>query len=153
MAVPLPSSKLVKGCTSGLHLHLVMACSLQRLQWSVGRLALNQGRMNRSSDLLLFHIKAIWGAGRLALLFRTEMEMGAGRSLPCPPFTSPRSCDRATPTPVTSAAWNRDPVITTEDIHIPVNAEVAPPTEQSTPFYLPPTDLGTYSGLTVTLLG
>lgn len=43
--------------------------------------------MNRSGDLLLFHIRAIRGAGGLALLFRTKLEMGVGRSLPCPPFT------------------------------------------------------------------
>lgn len=42
-------------------------------------------------------------------------------------------------------------MVTTEDIHIPLNAEVAPPTEKFA-LYLLPTDFETYSGLTVTLL-
>lgn len=88
-AVPFPRGKLVNAALMSLHLHSVMACSLPRHLGSVGRLALHQCNMNRSGDLLLFHIRVIREAGRLTLVFGkgTELERGVGGRLPYYPVT------------------------------------------------------------------
>lgn len=95
----------------GLHLHSVMACSLWRHLWGVGRLALHQSNMNKSGDLLLFHIRVIRESGRLTLVFRkgTELVREVGRTLPYYPVIPLRSCDRPHPPwpaqPKTETPW------------------------------------------------
>lgn len=115
--------------------------------------------MNRSGDLLLFHIRVIREAGTLTLVFRknTELERGVGRSLPYNPVGPLRSCDRGVlihcDVYVTSLAQNRGPVISRKTaLHIPLNAEIVLPTEKSSSLYLPHMDPETYSGLKMTPL-
>lgn len=118
--------------------------------WDVGRLALHQSNMNRSGDLLLFHIRVIREAGRLTPVFEkgTELEWVVGGSLPYYPVTLLRSCDRTALIHCEQLSPKQRP----HDIHkttldTPLNAEVVTPTEKSSSFYLPAMNLETYSGL------
>lgn len=154
MAVPFPRGKLVNAALMSLHLHSVMACSLPRHLGSVGRLALHQCNMNRSGDLLLFHIRVIREAGRLTLVFGkgTELEQVVGGSLPYYPVTLLRSCDRTAPIHCEQLSPKQRPHdIHKTTLHTPLNAEAVPPTEKSSSLYLPLMDLETYSGLKIGL--
>lgn len=78
----------------------------------------------------------------------TDLEWVVGESLPYYPVTLLRSCDRTALIYCEQLSLKQRPHdIHKTTLHTSLNAEIVPPTEKLSSFYLPAMDFETYSGL------